>query len=322
MSSYPYPFIAQPKPEQALGKPKSPQNSLEHDDRTAFAVEYRISRTPSPTPSEVEALEDRPFPDWERMRTKEYWMKKETIIRFVILAVVLALVILLIHYKTPIINALSPSAEKLRDMTGGWLIPVAILVVISFPPLFGHEIVAILCGVVWGIWIGFGIVALGTLLGEIANFYVFRTCCLVRGQKLEKTNISYGCLARVLREGGFMLAIIARYSAYPAHMLTAVFSTCGTSPLVYLVSCVLSLPKQLSIVYTGYAFAQSGEGEESHQERIITIAVIAVMVIVTMISLRILKKRIAEVKPQVVYARRKYRQQKLDEENTYRINEL
>ena len=44
------------------------------------------------------------------------------------------------------------------------------MIIISFPPLFGHEIVALLCGDVWGIWIGFGIVAAGTALGELANF--------------------------------------------------------------------------------------------------------------------------------------------------------
>jgi len=38
--------------------------------------------------------------------------------------------------------------------------------VISFPPLFGHEIVAILVGIVWGLWEGFGIVAAGTFFGE------------------------------------------------------------------------------------------------------------------------------------------------------------
>ena len=38
------------------------------------------------------------------------------------------------------------------------------------PQLFGHEIVAILCGVVWGIWLGFAIVTAGTALGELANF--------------------------------------------------------------------------------------------------------------------------------------------------------
>jgi len=47
---------------------------------------------------------------------------------------------------------------------------VAILIVISFPPLFGHELIALLCGVVWGLWIGFAIVAAGTFLGESKSF--------------------------------------------------------------------------------------------------------------------------------------------------------
>jgi hypothetical protein len=36
--------------------------------------------------------------------------------------------------------------------------------------LFGHEIVGVLCGVVWGLGIGFAIVAAGTFLGEVGNF--------------------------------------------------------------------------------------------------------------------------------------------------------
>jgi ABC-type spermidine/putrescine transport system permease subunit II len=68
----------------------------------------------------------------------------------------------------------------------GWIVPIAVLFVISFPPvrpawsrnfsmtdakkLFGHEIVAVLCGLVWGLWIGFGIVAAGTFFGEVGNF--------------------------------------------------------------------------------------------------------------------------------------------------------
>lgn len=61
---------------------------------------------------------------------------------------------------------LRPFSEKVRDLPAGWLIPVAILVVISFPPLFGHEVIALLCGVVYGLWIGFAVVAAGTFLGE------------------------------------------------------------------------------------------------------------------------------------------------------------
>lgn len=63
-------------------------------------------------------------------------------------------------------QALRPFSEKVRDLPAGWLIPIAILFIISFPPLFGHEIVALLCGVVYGLWIGFGVVCAGTFFGE------------------------------------------------------------------------------------------------------------------------------------------------------------
>jgi uncharacterized membrane protein YdjX (TVP38/TMEM64 family) len=65
-----------------------------------------------------------------------------------------------------VVQKLRPFSEKVRDLPAGWLIPIAILFVISFPPLFGHEIIALLCGVVYGLWIGFAIVAAGTFIGE------------------------------------------------------------------------------------------------------------------------------------------------------------
>lgn len=48
--------------------------------------------------------------------------------------------------------------RKLQQLKYGWLIPVAILFVLSFPPLFGNEIVMILIGLVWGLGVGFAIV--------------------------------------------------------------------------------------------------------------------------------------------------------------------
>ena len=50
------------------------------------------------------------------------------------------------------------------------------------------------------------------------TFYsAFKYCCRARGEKLEKTKISYACLARVVRDGGFKIALIARLSAIPGH---------------------------------------------------------------------------------------------------------
>lgn len=54
-------------------------------------------------------------------------------------------------------------------------------------------------------------------------FSAFRYCCSARGDKLEKTQLKYACLARVVREGGFKIALIARFSAIPGH--------CKCSPL-------------------------------------------------------------------------------------------
>ena len=51
-----------------------------------------------------------------------------------------------------------------------WLIPIAVLFIISFPPLFGHGIITILYGLVWGLGVGFAIVAVGTFLGELGHF--------------------------------------------------------------------------------------------------------------------------------------------------------
>src|ERR1700761_2544581 len=123
-----------------------------------------------------------------------------------------------------------PSISRLKF---GWLVPIGVFFVISFPPvsqcatlpntcshtpqLFGHEIVAILCGLVWGLWIGFAIVCAGTFIGEVGNFYAFKYCCRARGEKMERTQIPYACLARCVREGGFKIALIARFSPIPGH---------------------------------------------------------------------------------------------------------
>ncbi|KAJ7498443.1 hypothetical protein B0H11DRAFT_1714990, partial [Mycena galericulata] len=148
-----------------------------------------------------------------------------------------------------------------------WLVPIAALIVMSFPPLFGQEIVAMLCGVAWGLGQGFGIVAAGTILGEICTFFFFKFRCGARGRKAEATNMRCATLARVVREGGLVIPIIMRYSAMPAHFTTAVFATCGMKACpfisflfkvadiasdqfwVFLIAAVVSLPKQIAVVY-------------------------------------------------------------------------
>ncbi len=224
---------------------------------------------------------------------------------YVILIVCAVVVILMTVYHDQIVTWLTPAAEWMRDLPAGWTIPIAIMFVISFPPLFGHEvslggswlggfwrpkrlscgtasrprahrlrqIVAIICGIVWGLWAGFGIVAAGTLAGEVGNYYAFKYCLRSRAAKYENKNITYHCLSYVMREGGFWIVFMARLSAIPGHLTTAVFATCGMNFWIFLIATILTLPKQLVTVYLGVLILNK---DMSTKSKIISYTVLAV----------------------------------------------
>ncbi|KAJ6482035.1 hypothetical protein C8R47DRAFT_581857 [Mycena vitilis] len=148
MSTYTPPVYAAPTPNydpNYLYTPThNPQNSLSmstlHDEESTLydapenPISRTMSRTPSPTPSEFNALNG----------IKEKKSTREQIQYYAIIAVVLAAVIVISIEHENIINGLKPATDWLARTKGGFLVVVAILVVLSFPPLFGAEIVAIL----------------------------------------------------------------------------------------------------------------------------------------------------------------------------------
>lgn len=297
MASFPYP------PNSSAYDPPSPYNTKEPTRATG--------RTPSPTPSEDKALKSGVL-DWKGMAKWSFWIRREWLWYYVALVIILVVTALITIFHTQIVHWLTPATRWLYSLKFGWLVPIAILFVISFPPLFGHEIVAILCGLVWGLWIGFAIVCAGTFIGEVGNFYAFKYCCRARGAKLEKSKIPYGCLARVVREGGFKIALIARLSAIPGHFTTAVFSTCGMGIIVFCLAAILSLPKQFITVYLGVIIEQSSTNTQSTKSRIISDVVVAVTVLITFVAMWYIFRQMDKVKPQVIYERRKARQAKLE----------
>ncbi|KAF9467631.1 hypothetical protein BDZ94DRAFT_1248593 [Collybia nuda] len=294
-----------------------PPNSTPYDSndpyaRTAKSAEEArdLARTPSPTPSEAKELKTGVF-DWKTLGQWRFWIRREWLWYYVALVVILVLTTLMTIYHKQIVDWLTPVTRWLHDLKFGWLVPIGVLFVISFPPLFGHEIVAVLCGLVWGLWIGFAIVSAGTFLGEVGNFYAFKYCCRARGEKLERTKISYACLAKVVRDGGFKIALIARLSAIPGHFTTAVFSTCGMGIIVFSIAAILSMPKQFITVYLGVILEQSNSGVQDTKSRIISDVVIAVTIIITVVAMWYIFRQMNKVKPEIIYARRKARQAKL-----------
>ncbi|KAG9203335.1 hypothetical protein B5807_02752 [Epicoccum nigrum] len=176
------------------------------------------------------------------------------------IAILIATVLLTLNHDA-VVAKLRPFSEKVRDLPAGWLIPIVILVVISFPPLFGHEVIALLCGVVYGLWIGFAIVAAGTFIGEIGTWFAFKYLFRRKAVTLERTNLNYGAMARLTRDGGFLIVLVIRLSAIPAHFSTAVFSTCDVKFWYFVVATLLSLPKQIFLVYLGVLLVQENNDD-------------------------------------------------------------
>ncbi|KAH7371418.1 snare associated Golgi protein-domain-containing protein [Pyrenochaeta sp. MPI-SDFR-AT-0127] len=202
------------------------------------------------TEKDIEETEYRPV-NWKKV----FFSPKYIPWHILFIGIGIATVFITIHHDQ-VVEKLRPFSEKVRDLPAGWLIPIAILIVISFPPLFGHEIIALLCGVVYGLWIGFAIVAAGTFIGEIGTWFAFKYLFRRKALKLERSNLNYGAMARLTRDGGFLMVLIIRLSAIPSHFSTAVFSTCDVKFWHFVVSTFLSLPKQIFLVYLGVLLVQ------------------------------------------------------------------
>lgn len=60
------------------------------------------------------------------------------------------------------------------------------------------------------------------MLGEWGNFIVFKWGCTARSKRWEENDTTYACICKVIREGGFRIAFMARLSAIPGHLTTCV----------------------------------------------------------------------------------------------------
>ncbi|KAK6532102.1 Tlg2-vesicle protein [Orbilia ellipsospora] len=248
----------------------------------------------SDSPAKPEKVREPIVPAYEPFNWKRYFQKKRYIPWWIILAIILTLTVLLAVYHEQIVKWLTPVSQKIRSLKWGWVIPILILFIISFPPLFGHEIVAILCGIVYGLWIGFAIVAAGTFLGEIGTYFAFKGFLRPRAEKTERKNLNYACLATVTREGGIFFVFVARLSAIPSHLTTAVFATCGISFWVFLIATVLSLPKQLVTVYLGVIINNPSGGH------LISDIVLGITFAVTVLAAGYIYWQMRKVRPRLI----------------------
>lgn len=88
---------------------------------------------------------------------------------------------------------------------------------------------------------------------------------------------------------------------------TALFATCGMKLWVFVISALVSLPKNFVNVYIGARFETDSQGVTTNTSKLINGIVLAVTVVVTIVAMRFITAQINAVKPGIIYQRRKAR---------------
>ncbi|GAA6002967.1 hypothetical protein JCM10207_001923 [Rhodosporidiobolus poonsookiae] len=182
---------------------------------------------------------------------RKYWIWWFVTLLFLLILGVLSL------FRSALIAALAPYRDTLVALPASWLIPIAALVVASFPPLGGHKVVLLVVGMMWGFKEGMAVAAAGVLLGELLCFLAFKHLLLNRALALEDKSVFYGCLARL--------------------------SLADMSLPVFMLSIFLALPKQFAFVYLGVAYGDV-DPEKIARQSIVSIVVLAATGLATVLS--------------------------------------
>ncbi|KAG4431910.1 hypothetical protein IFR05_012609 [Cadophora sp. M221] len=214
---------------------------------------------------------------WQR---RLYW-----IVPLCIVAIVFA--VLFEVYKDDFERWLKPVSDWLKERESwSWTIPTAILVILSFPPLFGHEIVQLIVGLAYPLGVALGIACAGAVMGEAACFIVFKYFFTGWVEKKIAQKVNWAATARVTQEAGFRGVLVIRYSIVPPHLANPLFSCTGMKFWIYMATVVLSLPKSMVFVALG-----SPSSKNSKAAKWGKVAAIAVVVIITIFASMWIRKK-------------------------------
>lgn len=81
-------------------------------------------------------------------------------------------------------------------------------------------------------------------------------------------NKYYATLVQLIREKSFYFVLVLRFSAIPGHITTAISASAGANLFSYCAAAILTLPKQLAVVYLGTAFIT--KSRKSHYISLLT----------------------------------------------------
>jgi uncharacterized membrane protein YdjX (TVP38/TMEM64 family) len=180
----------------------------------------------------------------------------QKILGVIIIIILGVLGILFLIYNHQVYEWLKPTADKWRQITGGWLILFAIIFVCAFPPVIGYSTALTIAGFLYGFPNGWFVAAAANITGSIASFVACKTLLSDYVHKLVGEDKRFTALALVLKHDGLKILVMIRLCPLPYSLSNGAMATFPTvSPLSFALATAMATPKLFIHVFIGWRFA-------------------------------------------------------------------
>ncbi|KAI5297336.1 hypothetical protein KEM56_004889, partial [Ascosphaera pollenicola] len=177
------------------------------------------------------------------------WQRVAAIIGLILLA---ACGIAVLVLSGQLMHWIVPKAEQWEKSGTAYAVIGLMTFAVSFPPLIGWATIGTCSGFIFGVWKGWFIYAIMTVIGSVASVYASRTILQRLVRRLVEHDHRFAALSLTLKYDGLKLLCMIRLCPLPYSVCNGAMATFDTvQPLMYGLATLLVTPKLLITVFIG-----------------------------------------------------------------------
>lgn len=234
------------------------------------------------------------LPVWQRVLT----------VLFGLCVCVLGLLMLIFHKK--VLAKLLEMSQDLRANKSTNFILIALIFFVGFPPMIGYSFLSTATGLIYGVsFHGFIVLAIGSIAGSVASFYVFKNLLHTRAEQLVHMNKRFEALASILQEDNsyWMLGLL-RLCPFPYSLTNgAIAGIYGISVKNFTIANIITTPKLLIYLFIGSRVRSLAENSSTGSKIFDIVSILVTLLIFTITAWLLYfktKQRYQELKTQGV----------------------
>lgn len=181
-----------------------------------------------------------------------------------------ATAIMVIVFHNYIMRLLVTIANKWESLEYGKLILFTLVFLVSFPPLLGYSALSLLSGMIYGFPGGWPVLAIGTVLGSLCSFIIFRYLLRSQAERLVDRSQKFKAFSEILNEdSSLLLLVLIRLCPLPYSLSNGALAAIPALPATtFFLASVLTTPKLLIHVFVGHKIIELGDSTKGRSTKV------------------------------------------------------